>query len=624
MSDRVTGLVGPLVRPLVGPLVGEATGTGVSYLLDDVPGALLASASWQISSTPPTKARKILAVGGVNDGTEAEFSYSELADGTVDAWLGAGVGYVTADYDQSGNVVDLTPVSASARPTHNSGTTAPFMSFDGVDDALTNASLDLSGNSDVTIILAAKLKDRTGLETLFCHGANANSAGIEVFQSLSTAGAIAAGYNTSTFREMLVTQSGALPAVIVTTFRSGVTGQDARLNGGEFGTRSVAGSSVFGASHMVDRPVYIGARGGTTLEAFMEVYAVLVYPRVLSASELAIIEAELGEKCGADIAPTAYANGGTVTAWEDSAAPVDRTTHYEVSPFASFLVDTDADVLETEVYRDIASSFDAGADVGVFVDGSFYTRLLAGNRTGALKRHVFLPSGAKRVELRNGLTSRPAADVLGTWLVSAKGDGSSWSVPSITPTNRILIYGDSITAGWNASDGGTVTEDGYPVLVRDAVTAPDSVAVEAYGYRRLNHDAATAGAVTAFVAKLATYSPSIIWMSIGTNDYASAFLDAADFGTMYGDVLDEIDSVIPAATVYCMSPLVRTDEGANGFGDTLQDYRDAIQTACASRAWANFVNGATIITTGDLSDNVHPDAGGMVKVANQIISTLGL
>lgn len=599
-------------------LLALACGTSAwADLLEDVAGASAAWASWKISSST-TNARKVIAVGGVNDGLENTFTHAELADGTVDTWVGAGTAYVTEEYDQSGNAVTLTPVSSTKRPLHDTNGGTPHMVFDGTDDVLTNASLNLSTHSSMTVVFAAVLNE-TATKALVSHGTS-SSARWDIVVNNGGDGYLGTAWETSTFQNTAVPFTQPRPVVVSVVFTSGSVVPTIRVNGGNMEVRTDVGSTAWGSARMADRPVYVGARS-SSLETSMDFYACLVYPSALSNTDLRTIESNFCTQMGITIVPTTWAQGGAITSgWNDTYTPVDRTTHYETSPFATWSVDTDSTVMEVQMYTDASTTFDSSAELGVYVDGDWYVQLVAPEADGAGTGHIFLPSGTKRVTIENGLTTEPVSTVLGTWLTSAKGNGTTWTVPTITPVNRLVIYGDSITAGWNATTSdGIMSRDAYVKIVRDGYNGY-SVAAEAWGFRALEDDADTAPKVTSFVDKLGGYSPSAIWFSIGTNDLSS---DADLWDNWYADTLDEINTDMPGVPVYCMSPLIRTDDDTtNGFGQDVDYFRSALETVCSTRSWATYVDGKPVIDLADLDDSVHPGKAGMAKVGAKILEVL--
>ena len=118
-----------ILRPLARPL-----------LLDAVPGAAAAYSLRQLSNayTGP-----VVTVRRSSDDAEADFKASEIDDGTLAAFCGAGDGFVKTWFDQSGNNHNLgNTVSASQPKIISSGSAVlsegkPAMLFDGTDDTMT-------------------------------------------------------------------------------------------------------------------------------------------------------------------------------------------------------------------------------------------------------------------------------------------------------------------------------------------------------------------------------------------------------------------------------------------------------------------------------------------------------
>ena len=180
----------------------------------------------------------------------------------------------------------------------------------------------------------------------------------------------------------------------------------------------------------------------------------------------------------------------------------------------------------------------------------------------------------------------------------------------------VAIYGDSIADGANASLESV--HHGYAAKL--ATSGRGAVLSASYGYRTLNAD--TPAAV---VAQLRRANPTDIWIGIGTNDYGLAAQSAADFGTDYAAMLDALHAAFPAAKLWAQTPLLRTNETANAFGDTLGAYRTAISTAVSTRAaYTTLVDGSTIIASGDLADGLHPGKVGHAKMAQAVTTNLGL
>ncbi len=118
------------------------------------------------------------------------------------------------------------------------------------------------------------------------------------------------------------------------------------------------------------------------------------------------------------------------------------------------------------------------------------------------------------------------------------------------------------------------------------------------------------------------YAAPAYWLAIGTNDYGLDMWSASSFGAAYGGLLDGLHAGMPSSLIYCQTPIVRSTETANGFGNTTTDYRTAIATACATRPWAKLIDGTQIVTTAALSDGVHPTTAGQATYAAFVLAQL--
>lgn len=281
------------------------------------------------------------------------------------------------------------------------------------------------------------------------------------------------------------------------------------------------------------------------------------------------------------------------------------------------MIETTATELTVDTYNTMFTNFPALTQIGVWVDGVFDSSLAPG-ATGAESFDLEFSAGQKTIEIVAGPTSRPAAAVLGTFVQSVTGNAALTEVNDVA-AERLLIYGDSITVGDGC--GETVQEDAWAVLVRQSFSG--SVALEAWGSRSLHEDCNTSGLRAEFVAKVAKRNPTILWLAIGTNDYGlDDTWSAADFGTAYAALLDDLHTALPGAAIYAQTPILRSSEPENAFGDTLGEYRTAISNACTGRAWVTLVDGSAFLTTDDLADGTHPNVTGHGKIATAVLAAL--
>lgn len=361
----------------------------------------------------------------------------------------------------------------------------------------------------------------------------------------------------------------------------------------------------------------LGCRANTTAGFTGYMFDVIMYKRRLTPEERAQIEFYLQ-----------YKYQMTVMADRpfDNAHSEAFSSYTLRSVFSRNVFRTTATQFRVDFYSSVKTPFWAEPgwwSAAVWVDGvynstvscAFDSRYQSGLITG-------LPAGLKTIELMNGLQSKPAATVIGSWVQKIVVTGEATQVAPREPTNRIVIYGDSIAVGdYTSFPGGQA----WPVLVRQAYAATGGVAVEAWGYRALYDDAATPELRTAFVSSLLTAYPAMdkFWMAIGTNDAGLSRCTAATFGTIYAATVDLIHSQSPDTIIYCQTPLNRGD------GVNLTDYRTQIGTLVSTREpWCVLVDGTAAAFpqpgTADFYENVHPNIAGNVKYANAVKTILGI
>ena len=283
------------------------------------------------------------------------------------------------------------------------------------------------------------------------------------------------------------------------------------------------------------------------------------------------------------------------------------------------MFDTTATTVDVVSWSNITALFPTLDDIGMYIDGVYYTTISHGGNGGQTTR-LALADGSKRITLVNGAQSQ-LAPIRGTFVVSVGADAAMTQIFPAT-ANRIAIYGDSIAVGANANNASQ--QSAWAMQLR-AYRGTDSTVVEAQGFRSLYDDAVDATARAAFVAKIVALSPTKLWMAIGTNDYGIPKQSSANFGTKYAAVLDDLHTALPSLAIYCQTPTVRTSEVANSYGDTLGAYRTQIATAVSTRgAYATLVDGTTLIALGDLADDVHPSTAGHGVYYTAVKAALGI
>ncbi len=310
---------------------------------------------------------------------------------------------------------------------------------------------------------------------------------------------------------------------------------------------------------------------------------------------------------------------GSTNTMQDNGYTTDKTNYRECSAFARWRFRTTADQVWLKAWSNIYASIPEYAYLHIFVNDVYYSQV----QFSALAFTVALPAGSKVVDIVAGLQTKPAATILGTFPMAIRfigGDGYVSLITPKSPINRICIYGDSISCGGNADNPAS---ESWNVKLR--LTVP--VIHESYGWRTLFADCPDAAGRTAFAARVASYAPESVLLTIGTNDYGLETQSAANFGVAYADLLDKLHAVLGNATIYCMSPIGRSSEVANSFGDTLGAYRTAINSAASSRDYCTYILGTDILpysAPNFAADGLHPNTAGHAVFLTNIKSAMGL
>ncbi len=227
---------------------------------------------------------------------------------------------------------------------------------------------------------------------------------------------------------------------------------------------------------------------------------------------------------------------------------------------------------------------------------------------------INLPAGTNTIDVSAGPQTRPSATVLGSFIDSFQLQGlTNYTLVPPTFSNRLFVYGDSIASG--NDDSVHNGAQGWVTLVRDA---GKDVMLDAFGYRALKDDAANSSAVTAFVSRITSYAPTAIWIAVGANDFGFNEWTPAAFGVQYAAFVDALHTALPSMSIFCQTPIVRTDfAGLNGVGgNQLSDYRAQITTVCNARSWTTLIDGTQILLSSDLNGGLHPTTAGHIKYAN--------
>lgn len=255
----------------------------------------------------------------------------------------------------------------------------------------------------------------------------------------------------------------------------------------------------------------------------------------------------------------------------------------------------------------------------VNIDNQYNQSLNFGGIQGGFKTFT-LSAGNKKVGVNNGGTLYSGGDIVGTYVKCLYVNGpTAPTKPSAGSGSGLWCYGDSISNGYLAT-----ALSGFSPWDRLWSNGKYTTTIRGAGSEGLFTRNSDATARTNFVAQMAGTVTGNILLAIGTNDYGLNLWSAANFGTAYADLLDKMHTAFPSATIYCVSPISRSTESANSFGNTLGDYRTQIQTAAGARSsYCVYIDGTTLVSVGNLVDGVHPGNIGAQEYYIKILRALG-
>jgi lysophospholipase L1-like esterase len=218
------------------------------------------------------------------------------------------------------------------------------------------------------------------------------------------------------------------------------------------------------------------------------------------------------------------------------------------------------------------------------------------------------------------LTCTIAAAVLGlAGATAAAADTAAARPAAASPTPlRVMPLGDSITwgvgsstgNGYRATLGSELTGEGHALdfvgTGRNGTMAdPDN---EGHSGWRIDQIAGIADNV------LARYRPNVVTLMIGTNDLNQNYQVATATDRLHA-LVDQITADAPDATVLLASVIVSTssveEPNRPAFNAAIPGI---VQTERDAGKHVAFVD-MSALTTADLSDSLHPNDGGYVKMA---------
>jgi lysophospholipase L1-like esterase len=195
-------------------------------------------------------------------------------------------------------------------------------------------------------------------------------------------------------------------------------------------------------------------------------------------------------------------------------------------------------------------------------------------------------------------TAHPAAATPTSLRVMPLGDSITWGIGSSTGNGYRAALGSELTGEGHALDFVGSGRNG-------TMADPDN---EGHSGWRIDQIAGIADSV------LARYRPNVVTLEIGTNDLNQNYQVSTATDRLHS-LIDQIVADAPDATVLVGSLIVSTDPVEEpyrpAFNQAVPGIVQAEQNAGHHVAFVDM----SALTTADLSDQLHPDDGGYVKMA---------
>jgi lysophospholipase L1-like esterase len=269
------------------------------------------------------------------------------------------------------------------------------------------------------------------------------------------------------------------------------------------------------------------------------------------------------------------------------------------------------------------------ANIAVFVDGVYSTLVTAQVSDVTQEITISLPAGTKTVTLVDGAQGNPGhvvSPINCTAVTSfSVPPGSSLSLVAPTaPVNKIVVVGDSLSNGGNATVPG---RDAWPVLLQSH-RANTEVTVIGWGFAGIqefyaNHGNSLDWLADLIVAQCNGTGSNKVVIPLGTNDYGLPLCSAATFRTLVASLTTKIRarSTVPIVWIKPARRISPAVETANSFGNTLTDYRNGtdLGVADAGASSVTVADSYNWVSTGNYAaDGIHFTTAGQAEFDVQV------
>ena len=281
-------------------------------------------------------------------------------------------------------------------------------------------------------------------------------------------------------------------------------------------------------------------------------------------------------------------------------------------------------------------------ELSIFVDGVFHSTYTVPTSVTPFPPNttvLALDGAAHIVEIWDGPSEQatPVVPVAAVLIGIQDPTGATSVLPAVIPTNKMVVYGDSISLAC----GSTAPINGAFQQLRYLTGHKWSGRVSFFGtigrqlFTDRSFDATFVDTATALVALAHEVAPGgikMIWVQISLNDFvASSYASAAAWGADLATLVAAIHTLDATIPIVLQGAIVAVNENVpNASGYTLPNLRSQMAAvAAANPTFVSYVdasvmiNGAPPVTTGELNvDGYHPTNAGYVTYNTWLIAAL--
>lgn len=263
----------------------------------------------------------------------------------------------------------------------------------------------------------------------------------------------------------------------------------------------------------------------------------------------------------------------------------------------------------------------------VFADGVEVLTMTSPD-TLSYERTAWIPEGTTEIVVRDSLSSNWAPCLVDRVI----GDGLS-VIPEPRPTRRIVVWGDSVSCGANATKP---TSEGWTMRLRDLLRTNEptmQLTAWACGGLAVANNGTSESLRTGLVTHLSwltngSEDNDVLLIAMGTNDatgyWTSWGSSATNFWAAYADILSKLHAASPNLKILCIAP--HNCPSSPSVANLNAIRAQIVANAEGLGSWCRLLNLGAISVDMDPTDStgLHPSTTGQSTIFTAVSSRLSV